>query len=855
MSYLHRIVQYSGVYTFFSLFLVVLGAALVAWKINQNIEANLDVPLLRTLGSYAATLDGGTTNSRAMGAAILFGEENQEAKRLVQGKLRSNAPTVKSALDTLRQSYLANAVILTNHFGEIVAYSNKDNVPGSGRDLSFRPYIKLALKGVPNVYPAVGTIDTTRGIFLAAPVRAKSDRNAPSIGAVVIKIGADKLDTLLKSWTEGIALLLSPQGVVFATGNDEWLFGSTERIDTAQLDRIKVSRQFGSVFDRSAPNMLPFTLGSTDVRIDGIHHAVRSQSLSWDDPEGDWRLTFLERRDPWWKRLEVLSFSGLAALFLSLALYWIYAVARNTLLLESMNQQLLHNDALLTESQRIAGVGSYTFEISTGRWESSDVLDDLFGINKFYPHTFEGWSDLLHPDDRQRVLDILREKVVGQGRDFDLEFRIIRSNDHVVRWMHGLGRVEMSSSGRPLKLQGTVQDITDTIDVMNMLHHAKNEAEEASRAKSMFLSNMSHEIRTPMNSIIGMTQLAILHEKDARQLDYLKKISLSGEHLLGIIDDLLDFSKIEAGKLTLEEIDFDLFESIQSLQNLTAWKAAEKGLSLNFDVSPELPKYYRGDPLRLKQVLLNFINNAIKFTREGGIIVRARLDASDDKDNLLSFEVQDTGIGITVEQQEKLFQSFQQGDSSTSRTYGGTGLGLAISKRLVEMMGGECGLRSEPGRGSTFWFTVRLGKSLLPSSQTANQSGNVDVGIAKDAIRGKRILLVEDQPLNQMIAQEILVGAGMLVETANNGEEALALLNRDRHFDCVLMDVQMPVMDGLETTRRIRADSALEKLPVLALTANAYDEDRERCFAAGMNDFVSKPFKMNDFYSKIAKWV
>ncbi len=382
----------------------------------------------------------------------------------------------------------------------------------------------------------------------------------------------------------------------------------------------------------------------------------------------------------------------------------------------------------------------------------------------------------------------------------------------------------------------------------------QRQSEEASRAKSIFLSNMSHEIRTPMNTIIGMTQLALRNEKDQKQRDYLNKIYKAGEHLLGVIDDILDFSKIEAGKISLEITSFSIEQIRQTLATLFAWKAAESNLKLLFDFDPGIPRDLSGDLLRLNQILINYTSNAIKFTRQGEIIIRARKLEEGQGTVLLRFEVQDSGIGISEEQQAKLFHAFQQADSSTSRTYGGSGLGLAISKRLAELMGGEVGVESVPGKGSTFWFTIRLGNGWsapedLPAAQAENTK-EADWG----KLKGARILLAEDHPFNQEVAVEFLERYGANVRIANNGVEALDLLRQSK-FDCVLMDVQMPVMDGLETTRQIRTDAALSNIPVIAMTANASGEEYDFCVEAGMNDFIGKPFSADSFYTTIARWL
>jgi signal transduction histidine kinase/CheY-like chemotaxis protein/ligand-binding sensor domain-containing protein len=412
------------------------------------------------------------------------------------------------------------------------------------------------------------------------------------------------------------------------------------------------------------------------------------------------------------------------------------------------------------------------------------------------------------------------------------------------------------------KLEDLVRQRTQHLeDTMQMLEGAKQKAETAAVAKSEFLANMSHEIRTPMNAIIGFAQLAQNSESFADQQLYLSKITASSRILLSIINDILDFSKVEAGKLELEQVRYRLQDMLQQIRDLFIEQARQKRLELQFSVDPQVPVWLIGDPLRLSQVLINLLSNAVKFTGQGKVVLRVDLALQVNPPETaaevwLHFAVQDTGIGLSPEQCQNLFQAFSQADTSTSRKYGGTGLGLSIAQRLVQLMGGRIEVQSLAGIGSTFSFSIRSYRAEAggPVKLVAEPPLQVNVTAPEgDAAPKGRILLVEDNSYNQTLARIILQHAGFAVDVADHGEQALQQLSQHQ-YALVLMDVHMPTMDGYTATRILRQQAAHARLPVIALTAHATEEFRRECLDAGMNDFIAKPFDARTLLSKVQEW-
>ncbi len=398
-------------------------------------------------------------------------------------------------------------------------------------------------------------------------------------------------------------------------------------------------------------------------------------------------------------------------------------------------------------------------------------------------------------------------------------------------------------------LESLVEERTAALSI------AKEAAEAANRAKSAFLANMSHELRTPMNAIMGMTAMALRRADDPKQREQLAKVEQASRHLLMVINDILDISKIEAERLTLESTDFRLSSVLDNLSALVEQSATEKGLKLLIDLAPELrDQRFKGDPLRLGQVLLNLVGNAIKFTHQGSIIVNAKQLDITPNSVMLRFLVTDTGIGIDAEAQKRLFTAFEQADNSMTRKYGGSGLGLTISKRLAKLMGGDIGVESQPGAGSQFSFTAHLekaGKTMSTAPALSSESAEEQL---KTQFTGIRVLLAEDEPICQEISCGLLEDVGFVVDLAEDGAEALALANQNP-YDFILMDMQMPKLNGVDATRAIRLLPRHAETPILAMTANAFDEDRQTCIEAGMNDHIGKPVDPDKLLLTLLFWL
>lgn len=532
--------------------------------------------------------------------------------------------------------------------------------------------------------------------------------------------------------------------------------------------------------------------------------------------------------------------------------------------------------ALAAQEMQFRTVADYTYD-----WESWQAPDGTYlyvspscqRVSGYSPGAFLAnesfMEELILADDLAIWRNHARFLSQEQGAHEDV-FRI-RRQDGTVCWIEHLCIPVTDPAGIYVGRRASNRDITSrrtaelaledykthletlVTERTAELSLAKEAAEAANRAKTSFLSNMSHELRTPLNAVIGMTELALRLATDPRQIDKLNKSMGGARLLLSIVNDVLDIAKIEADQMALEQIDFTLGSIVENLRSVVGIKLAEKGLTMSVDMASELALLpLQGDPLRFSQILMNLVGNAIKFTPSGCITIRVRLVEEHLSEVRLHLDVSDTGIGIAANDQMRLFSAFEQADDSMTRKYGGTGLGLAICKRLTQMMEGDVGVESAPGAGSTFWFTVRLKKGS-GSGDHKGPIGERAEAILLKSYAGYRVLVADDDPINREVARTLLEEAGMVVDTAEDGEQAVGSALSSA-YSVILMDVQMPKMSGLDATRQIRELPNCRDVPVVAMTANAFFQDKAACVAAGMDDFLIKPFNPDELFDVMLRW-
>ncbi len=513
---------------------------------------------------------------------------------------------------------------------------------------------------------------------------------------------------------------------------------------------------------------------------------------------------------------------------------------------------LAESEARLAEAQRIANIGSWEWDAVNAQEYWTEQVFLIFGrkdaSNRFMPP--QSFDKYLFPACLERFMAAFDGCLINK-QSFKVDLRIVREDGEMVP-VEIQGKPVLDFNGNLEKVIGTIQDISMRKRIEQELLDAKELAERNALAKQEFLANMSHEIRTPMNAIVGFSKLLLGTPLSEPQKEYLQAIDQSGAALLTIINDILDLSKIEAGKMHFDAIPFRVADILNALKDIFKQKALESGIEFNVQMGPDVPEVVVGDAPRLKQVLINLVSNALKFTAQGEVEVEVKLLKSGEKEVQLMFEVADTGIGIPLDKQQAIFESFTQASSETTRKFGGTGLGLTISKRIVESQGGKLAVQSTPENGSLFFFELTF---ALPTAETQLLPTSASNSTNSTQARPLKVLVAEDNHLNQRLATIVLTNLGHTPIIARNGLEAVALLQTE-FPDIVLMDVQMPEMDGLEATRAIRAlaDPVLRNIPIVALTAHALRSEIDRCLDAGMNAFLAKPFQADVLAAKIAEF-
>jgi PAS domain S-box-containing protein len=495
--------------------------------------------------------------------------------------------------------------------------------------------------------------------------------------------------------------------------------------------------------------------------------------------------------------------------------------------------------------------GIWDWDIRTGKVFFSPPWKSMIGYeDDELENVFTTFETHLHPEDHDRVMATLNDYLAGRIPRYSVEFRF-RHKDGSWRWILARGRALRDENGTPYRMAGSHTDVTERKHDEEELRQARRAAESANSAKSAFLANMSHEIRTPMNGVIGMSELLLGTDLSETQREYLEMLKLSADSLLELLNDILDFSKIEAGRMELDAHEFDLNEVVTEISQAMGIRAFQKRLVFLHHISPEVPLRLIGDDGRLRQILVNLIGNAIKFTHKGGVTIEVSLESETADMVTLHFKINDTGIGIAADMRESIFEAFTQAEQSTSRRYGGTGLGLAICHDLVALMHGRIWVESQPGTGSTFHFTAAFGRtsgiSIKPKSPRFKP-----VVTAQSSMK---VLIVEDGHVSQLVGARMLEKRGHVVTLASNGREAIERSGKEA-FDAILMDVHMPGINGYEATAKIRQSEQAtgRHVPIIAMTANAMKGDREKCLAAGMDDYIAKPLRSAELFQVVEQF-
>lgn len=770
-------------------------------------------------------------------------------------------------LNASREILGVNIVYILDENGTAIASSRTEN-GGTlyGNNYQFRPYFTKAINDEPTIYEALGVTTGRRGIYFSSPIKSADNR---TVGVAVIKSGLTKIDTIVRdAATQGPVAVLSSHEVVFVSSENSWLFRTAKPLDEENRLVLIGSGQFAQ--EPLLP--LPVNLGEERVTLDGVNYTVLREQLNLHG----WSVITLVPQQ------SVLPIVFLVCLVFSIPAYFFILkirhfkneigyqrkIHRQNVHLKHLNAEMKNEIEERKETeQRLKKLSQQELQYRMLFEQSKDAITIVSDKGLFLEanHAFLTMMECEREDifsmkpvdfwvdkqDRRSWLKHLKE--VGSITDYHSKQK---TKSGKILDLNLTTNATMTEDGHRVYLT-IIRDITTKLKTKEKLVIAKNEAEQASLAKSNFLANMSHEIRTPMNGIIGMTNIVLDSPLSGEQRNYLAMVRSSADRLLDIINNILDFSKIEAGRLELEKVSFDIRDKFDELLSLMTVKANDRNVELALELAHDVPPTLIGDSTRLMQILINLTNNGIKFSQGGTVIIKVSAKGLSSPDTvLLRVSVEDNGIGIPLDKQKAIFESFAQADISTTRKYGGTGLGLTISSQLCRLMGGDIGLRSEENVGSEFWFTIPF---HIPDAAEKNQGGDYGKTISSVFSREERfkdvyILLAEDDHINRTLAITLLEKAGLHVTAVTNGLEVVEESAKEG-YDLILMDIQMPEMDGYEATRTIRQRESQQSkhTPIIAMTAHAIKGDREKCLLAGMDDYITKPIDATELYMVIER--